>query len=169
MKTQALKLVSLFLISTFLFSCAKEDDGIYFNPSSEVVTLNKVSTYSTIETEILNLVNEHRKNMGLSELVTLNIVSSVAKGHTDYMVETGTVNHDNFSQRAQTLMDNANAKSVGENVAYGFSSAQGVLNGWLNSDEHRKILENPAYTHFGISTEANSEGRNYFTQIFIKQ
>lgn len=169
MKTLPLKIVSLFFISALLFSCSKEDDGVYFNQSSEIITTNSVTSYTTIESEILQLVNEHRKNMNLSELTTLNIVSSVAKGHTEYMVETGAVNHDNFSQRAQTLMDNANAKSVGENVAYGFNSAQGVLNGWLNSEEHRKILENPEYTHFGISTESNSEGRNYFTQIFIKQ
>ena len=169
MKTLPLRLISLFLISTFLFSCSKEDDGIYFDPSSEVIDLNKVTSYSTIELDILKLVNDHRNDMGLSKLEALNIVSSVAKGHTEYMVETGAVNHDNFSQRSQALIDNANAKSVGENVAYGFNTAQGVLNGWLNSEEHRKILENPSYTHFGISTEPNSEGRNYFTQIFIKK
>ncbi len=93
----------------------------------------------------------------------------MADGHTDYMVQNGTVSHDNFSQRVETLMNNAQAKSVAENVAYGFNSAQGVINSWLNSDEHRTIIENQNYTHFGISTESNSEGRNYFTQIFIKK
>ena len=85
------------------------------------------------------------------------------------MIETGTVSHDNFSKRSQTLMDQADAIAVGENVAYGYSSAQGVVNGWLNSSSHRKVIENPNYTHFGISTEVNTENRNYFTHIFIKK
>lgn len=168
MKTLTLNLISLFLLSSVLFSCSKEDDGIYFNENIEVINTANVS-YSAIETEILNLVNDHRISIGLSSLSTLNIISGVADGHTNYMIEVGDVNHDNFSQRSQTLINEASAKSVGENVAYGFTTAQGVVNGWLNSEGHRDIIENPDYTHFGISTDANSENKNYFTQIFIKK
>lgn len=167
MKSVTPKLLSILLCTVFLFSCSQEDDGIYFNESSE--TINTSVTYSEIETEILTLVNEYRESKGLSSLITLNIISGVADGHTNYMVTTGQVNHDNFNLRAQNLIDNAAAKSVSENVAYGYSTAQGVVNGWLNSDEHRKAIEDPKNTHFGISTESNSAGRNYFTQIFIQK
>jgi uncharacterized protein YkwD len=85
------------------------------------------------------------------------------------MIEVGQISHDNFAERAQTLMTEAGAKTVGENVAYGFSTAEGVVKGWLNSDGHRKIIENPDYTHFGISMETSSDSRNYFTNIFIKK
>ena len=168
MKPLAIKFFSVILLSAVLFSCSKEDDGIYFNETIEVVNINDVS-YSEIETEILNLVNEHRKSIGLSNLSLLNIISGVADGHTNYMIEEGVVSHDNFNQRTESLIKNANAQSVAENVAYGYSSAQSVLNGWLNSDSHRKIIESETYTHFGISTESNDENRNYFTQIFIKK
>lgn len=149
------------------FSCSKEEDGIYFNETTEVINTNV--SYSAIESEILDLVNEYRQDKGLNSLTALTIISGVADGHTNYMVETGEVSHDNFSQRAETLINNAGAKEVAENVAYGYNSAQGVLNGWLNSEEHKQIIENEQYTHFGISTESNNEGRNYFTQIFIKK
>ena len=99
----------------------------------------------------------------------LNIVSVVADNHTNYMVETGKISHDNFDNRSQYLINNANAKSVGENVAFGYSSAEGVFSGWLKSESHKRVIENPYYTHFGISVELNAEGRNYFTQIFIKK
>ncbi|MEX1383999.1 CAP domain-containing protein [Lutibacter sp.] len=39
----------------------------------------------------------------------------------------------------------------------------------MNSSEHRKNIENPDSTHFGISTESDDNGRNYFTHIFIKK
>ncbi|PHQ55683.1 MAG: hypothetical protein COC16_04695 [Lutibacter sp.] len=167
MKTLA-TLAIILLLSFTLFSCSPEDDGIFFNGNSEVVNISTVS-YSAIEIEILNLINNHRTSLGLSKLNTLTIISGVADGHTDYMIEVGTINHDNFSKRSQTLMDQADAITVGENVAYGYSTAQGVVNGWLNSASHRKIIENPNYTHFGISTEVNTKNRNYFTQIFIKK
>jgi len=168
MKTSIFNLSSLFLLSIILFSCSAEDDGIYFNENEEIVNTINVS-YSDIEYEILDLVNDHRASLGLSTLTKLNIISGEADVHTEYMIKTNSVNHDNFNKRAQNLMTNAGAKIVGENVAYGFSSALGVFNGWLKSDEHRKIIENPSYTHFGISTNTNSENRNYFTQIFIEK
>jgi uncharacterized protein YkwD len=39
----------------------------------------------------------------------------------------------------------------------------------LNSEKHKATIENPTFTDFGISTEANELGRNYFTNIFIKR
>ena len=167
MKIYAPKLLALLLLTTLLFSCAKEEDGVYFNESSEV--LNAKVNYTAMESEIISLVNAHRTSLGLNTLNTLNIVSGVADGHTDYMIEVGQISHDNFAQRAQTLMTEAGAKTVGENVAYGFSTAEGVVKGWLNSDGHRKIIENPDYTHFGISMETSADNRNYFTNIFIKK
>lgn len=167
MKLPNIKTLALALLIPILFSCSKEDDGIYFDQTNEI--LSKSVSYSDIESDILNLVNTHRKKLGLSNLSALSIISNVADGHTNYMIEKGEVNHDNFGKRSQTLIENTDAKSVGENVAYGFNSAQGVVNGWLNSDEHRKIIENESYTHFGISTDSNSNGRKYFTQIFIKK
>jgi len=164
MKIFKINLVLFALVCTVFTSCSKEDDGIYFNEINDV----KVD-YSIMELEILDLVNVHREELGLQTLNKLNIISSIALSHSSYMVEMDKVNHDYFPERQENLAIKANAKSVGENVAYGFSSSKGVVNGWLNSDHHKAIIENKDYTHFGISIEQNSEGKNYFTQIFIKQ
>jgi len=125
--------------------------------------------YSDIENEILNLVNKYRETNNLSTLTVLNIISKEADTHTKFMITNGEVSHANFNLRAQNLINNAGAKFVSENVAYGYSSAQSVFNGWINSSEHKKNIENPDSTHFGISTDSDSSGRNYFTHIFIKK
>ncbi|WP_456377639.1 CAP domain-containing protein [Lutibacter sp.] len=164
MKSNQFKLIVFITISMLLASCSKDDEGIYFNEINEV----KVE-YSTMELEILNLVNEHRVTLGLKSLKKLDVISAVALTHTSYMVETGNVDHYNFPQRQENLVIKANAKSVGENVAYGFNSSKGVVDAWLKSESHRAIIENEKYTHFGISTEKNNNGRNYFTQMFIKK
>ena len=49
------------------------------------------------------------------------------------MIEVDNVSHDNFFQRKQSLQTNASANIVSENVAYGFNSAESVVNAWLNS------------------------------------
>ena len=164
MKTIQFKLVIFLFVGILFNSCAPEDDGIYFEKISE-----SKSEYTDIELEILDLVNDYRTSKGLNTLIKLDIISSVALSHTNYMVETGEVNHANFPQRNENLIINAGAKSVGENVAYGYSSAKGVVHAWIKSDGHRAIIENEKYTHFGISTKQNSKGRNFFTHMFIRQ
>ncbi|WP_298262522.1 CAP domain-containing protein [uncultured Lutibacter sp.] len=74
-----------------------------------------------------------------------------------------------FNERQEQLPSLANAKIVGENIAYGYNTIRGVLASWLNSDSHRALIENASFTHFGISTAKNASGKNYFTQIFIKR
>jgi len=145
-----------------LIACSKEDDEIYIEKSNETNI-----EYSKIELGILDRVNNHRTSIGLNSLEKMDIISTVAKSHTDYMVETGRLSHENFSNRHDKLV--ANAKSVGENVGYGYSTAKEVLKAWLNSDIHKKVIEKSGYTHFGISTEKNLRGKSFFTQIFIKR
>lgn len=164
MKHYQLKITTLLILSLLIWSCSKEEDGIYFESSNKI----KVE-YSKIELEILKLINDYRSTKDLPSLMKMNIISTVAKSHTNYMVEINQVNHDHFSERYEKLVTEVNAKIVGENVAYGYNSAQGVVNSWIKSTEHRALLENEKYTHFGISTEQNSKARNFFTQMFIQK
>ena len=160
-------LFSILILSLLVFSsCTPEDDGIFFEKSQ---LEEKPYSYTEMELEIMNLVNDYRAASGLNLLQRMDVISNVASTHTNYMIAINEVNHDNFPSRQKNLTENAQAKAVGENVAYGFNSAQGVVNAWIKSDAHRKIIEDPDYTHFGISTDSNQEGRNYFTQIFIEK
>ncbi len=167
MKSITLKLASIILLTIMLISCSAEDDGIYSGKASKVedISLN----YSPIEYEIVYLVNQHRESLGLNSLNTFNMASREAATHTSYMLEVGEVSHDNFGMRSKNLIESADAKVVAENVAFGFSSAEGVVNAWLKSEKHKATIENPSFTDFGISTEANELGRNYFTNIFLER
>lgn len=170
MKFLSPQFFTVLFFSFVLFSCSQDDAGIYLDEATtSTKPADDTATYSAIESEIIDLVNKHRESKGLSALKPLTIVSTVADGHTNYMIETGDISHTNFSERTTYLMKNAKAKSVGENIAYGYQSAQTVMDGWLKSTGHRKNIENSKYTHIGISNACNSKGRNYFTQIFIKQ
>ena len=164
MKTFKNYLIPCVVLCLLFTSCASEGDEVYFDETANINV-----EYSEIELEILELVNNYRISKGLSSLNKLNIISAVAETHTDYMAEVNKVSHDHFPLRHQQLVEDADAILVGENVGYGFGTAQGVFDAWLNSDSHREIIEKSNYTHFGISTKQNLEGRNYFTQIFIER
>ena len=121
-----------------------------------------------IEIEIMELINAYRINEGLNPLNEHNTVKAVAYTHTDYMIEVDNVSHDNFFQRKQSLQAYADANIVSENVAYGFNSAESVVNAWINSPSHKDNIEGD-YTDFDVSAEQNNEGKWYFTNIFIKR
>ena len=157
------KLSVILLLAVFSVSCSPEnvDENTYSMELSE-------HTASSIETEILKDINAYRASIGLNELESMNIIKSVAYSHSDYMVESGDVSHAHFFTRSDYLKHNAGAKTVSENVAYGFSSASSVVKAWLKSDEHRANIEGD-YTNFDIAAEMNADGRWYFTNIFIKK
>ena len=163
-----LKIIGSIVFGLLLLSCSPEDDGIYFDQAL-VDDYDQKVIHSALKSDILHLVNSHRKELNLNELNSLDIISSVALDHTNYMISEGIASHDNFAERSQYLIENANAKTVGENVAYGYSSAQGVFNAWMNSSGHKKVIENPNYTHFGISSALDDKKRYYFTHIFISK
>jgi len=147
-------------------SCSKDnDDSLFESASYEEVSVN----YTEVELEIFELVNQYRNSKDLTSLESMSIISSVAESHSEYMTKTGNVNHDNFPDRYQLLVNSANAKVVGENVGYGYSTAKGVVEAWIASDEHREVIENIKFTHFGISIIKDTNGKNYFTQIFINR
>jgi len=153
------------LIALLTFSCSTEE---VVDETIENVELLEAPAAKVIEIEILELINSHRINIGLNPLNNHNTIKAVAYTHTDYMVEVDNVSHDNFFQRKNSLVENASATKVSENVAYAFSSAESVVNAWLNSEGHRANIEGD-FTDFDVSAEQNANGKWYFTNIFIKK
>lgn len=145
-----------------LTSCSSSEDTL-----EHLETPTEVSS-KPIENEILNLINEYRVDNGLSVLQQLNVIKSQTHNHTNYMVSKSAVSHDNFYQRKEYLTTNADAKSVAENVAYGYTTAISVVNAWLNSDGHKKNIEGD-YNYFEVSAEKDVNGKWYYTNIFIKK
>ena len=124
--------------------------------------------YKELDYEIAELTNAYRISLGLLALNILNEASKEAITHNFYMVNQGTPSHDYFYLRSQNLKVSVNAKTVSENVAYGYTNAQSLVNAWLNSIGHRENIENPDFTDFSISTQLDETGKIYFTNIFVR-
>jgi len=89
------------------------------------------------------------------------------------MAHNGYVAHDDPEPYprvwTQRLRDCGYSSGVGENIAFGPSTADEVFQSWLNSDVHRRNIEDPKYSDIGVGAVTAASGRTYWTQDFGAQ
>lgn len=117
---------------------------------------------------ILSKINNHRAELGnrLLQKDTM-YATTYALYHTQYMISKNKLSHTNFFIRKELLLKKG-ATNVAENLAYGYTSGESVVNAWISSENHKKIIEGD-YTHIGFGILSSSHnGKKYFTTIFYK-
>ncbi|QXP54216.1 CAP domain-containing protein [Cellulophaga sp. HaHa_2_1] len=149
-------LASLFTLTSCSTATQEQEVAIYENVS-----------ISTIEEEVLELVNEYRVSEGLEAVLFGAVAYDFAVSHNEYMITQGEISHDNFNSRSADLTIKADANFVSENVGKDFTTARGVVNAWINSPTHKKVMEGD-FTYTAISVEEDADGVLYFTQLFYK-
>ena len=97
--------------------------------------------------------NGHRVGLGCPALRWDGATAGVAQAHAEDMVRRNFFSHTNPD--GQSPFDRLRAAGVtymaaAENIAYGYTTAAGVLEAWLSSEGHRRNLENCRYTHHGV-------------------
>jgi uncharacterized protein YkwD len=131
---------------------------------SDTATIN----IDAMETEILQYVNDDRKDHGLIPLQINAMESNLALKHSKDMADKKVkFGHDGFNARARSIQKTLGSTEVGENVASGSMTAREVVDGWLNSPGHKKNIEGN-FTLTGIGWAREKNGVIYFTQIFSR-
>lgn len=164
-----MKLKNAFLIAGMAFTVTSS-----FTACAQAKDLhNRLTAYnrtdlSTMNQQILALVNKHRKAMGKGEFGMIDIASAQAAQHSRDMMNGSTpFGHEGFEQRVSVIKNAIGfINAAAENVAYGQLSAEGVVDGWLHSPGHKKNIEGD-YNLTGIGVTQNKDGVIYFTQIFV--
>ena len=103
--------------------------------------------------EFVSLVNSHRATVGCAPLEWDGRVAAVAEAHSKDMVARDFFSHTNPDGDSpwDRLSDAGISFSLAaENIAWGYTSAEAVLSGWLGSPGHRANIENCALTHHGV-------------------
>lgn len=167
MKLRSFRLLLLVIIIFTINSCSASAVPTKVVSAAPITVSTKYS-YNDSEIEILNLINDYRMSIGLNALVKADQMSYKAKEHNNYMIKNNVLNHAGFEARSKYIMKALGAKSVGENVAYNYSTPQAALDSWLGSPKHKANIEGN-FTHFGISIRTDSvTGKKYYTNIFAK-
>jgi uncharacterized protein YkwD len=111
----------------------------------------------TKEAQVLQLTNNERQKAGCGPLRTNSALTRAADGHAVDMV----LNHyfDHTSLDGRSPFDRMKAAgftggAMAENIAVGYSSAAAVVEGWMNSEGHRRNILNCDYTMIGIGYDS---------------
>lgn len=158
------KFILFALFFLILTSCSTDSESV----SPTVTESQKAYLHDVAELDLLDLINAYRVDHDLNTLEIIEHISYKSAEHNEYMVTTNSVNHNGFEERKTNLKQVLGAFRVGENVAFGYSSPQATLNAWIASPNHKTNLEGD-YTHYGASILVDSNGRKYYTSMFIKK
>ncbi len=150
---------------------------IYANPQvsnpnliypGQVLAIPQVdSSVTAFENEVIRLVNEIRVKNGLSALNTNWELSRIARYKSQDMVSNRYFSHTSPTYGSPFQMIKSfglTYQSAGENIAYGQTTPQAVVNAWMNSSGHRANILNSSYKQIGVGYVANG---HYWTQLFI--
>ena len=163
-------LTYLVLIISLLSSCSKYENFAGYENNEDPLTnftLASSKSHSILEAELFKMINEHRVNLGLNELVFEGTTYYYANLHTAYMISKGNTSHDNFTIRAENIAKITGAIFVAENVAKNYDTIEDAFDGWIKSSGHRENIEGD-YDYSAISIQQNSNGDLYFTQLFFR-
>ena len=159
----------IFLISGALIGCSTKDDlNSAQNQKIEISAEDQLSAEATvtIQKEVFNLVNKHRKSIGKSLLIWDANVANMAQAHSKYQADQNRVSHDGWDQRSKKLFNDFNATKVAENCCSNTTAANAVKM-WLKSTEHKAHIEGD-YKFTGVGAVKDGS-QYYFTQIFYKK
>ena len=110
--------------------------------------------------QVMNLVNQERRNAGLNELKMDADLMEAAMQRAAELVFS--FSHTRPSgQSCFTVSD----KAFGENIAAGYWNADLVMNGWMNSEGHRANILREYYTSIGVGCFWY-DGVGYWVQLF---
>lgn len=174
--------------TSFQFSKLKKNKAYYVKVrayktrGNRIVTgkysaAQKIKKYSVPSKEnkqaqaVLNLVNQERNAVGAEALVLDDAVNKVAEGRAKELAEkfshTRPDGRDCFTALTEAGIVYS---SCGENIAMGQTTAEEVMNSWMNSDGHRANILSSDYTKMGVGYYYDKESnQHYWVQMFIKE
>ncbi|MEU9164294.1 CAP domain-containing protein [Streptomyces sp. NPDC048424] len=115
---------------------------------------------------VLALVNQERAAAGCPNLTLNAKLTKAAQDHSADMASHGNMSHtgsDGSDPGARITRAGYTWSSYGENVAYGYSTPEKVMEGWMNSPGHRANILNCSFKEIGIG---QAQPNNYWTQDF---
>ncbi|GEC05469.1 hypothetical protein SSP24_31240 [Streptomyces spinoverrucosus] len=141
-------------------------------PQSSTPTATSPSTSdapaaaSSAVQRVVTLVNSERGKAGCAPVKLNAQLTKAAQDHSADMASHRTMSHtgSDGSNPGDRITKAGYAWSTyGENVAYGYSSPEQVMAGWMSSPGHKRNILNCAFKEIGVGL---AQPGNYWTQDF---
>ncbi len=129
---------------------------------------------SVLAHRVVELVNQEREKNGLLPLKWNDSLAAAGAAYAKDLATRNFFAHN--SPEGSTPVSRARDAGypaygwgnlyVGENLARGFPTAEGAMQGWMNSEGHRNNLLNPKYRETGVGVAVASSGAIVIAQEF---
>jgi uncharacterized protein YkwD len=128
---------------------------------------------ATIVDSVFLLTNRERARASLTPLKRSPELARAAQLQAEQMAAAGKLAHDLPGSRYPTLASRLKLigygyRSVGENVAEGYTSGAALMAGWMTSAPHRANILSARYTETGVGMARSKTGRTYHAQVFAR-
>lgn len=124
------------------------------------------SSQGDYASQVVALVNAERAKYGLSALKVDSRVQQAAQVRAAETVQSFSHTRPNGSSFSTALTEaGVSYTRSGENIAYGQSTPQQVVQAWMNSSGHRANILNESFTTIGVGYTV-SGGTAYWAQLF---
>jgi uncharacterized protein YkwD len=80
-------------------------------------------------------------------------VNEVAQKRAEFLTKNNQWSHEGFPEFFQTEMPRGG--KMGEILAKDFNSKHDIIDAWLRSDSHRKVMLENSYEYFGVGRSQN--------------
>lgn len=117
-------------------------------------------TVSAQASEVLRLTNNYRSQNGKRSLVLDSELCRVAQAKADDMAAKGYFSHTSptYGSPSQMLSSfGIGYRYMGENIAKGYTEANAVVTGWMNSQGHRENILNGSFGKLGVGYNASAK------------
>ncbi|MFH8448488.1 CAP domain-containing protein [Streptomyces fungicidicus] len=116
--------------------------------------------------QVVDLVNAERAKVGCSPVKVNSTLTGAAQDHSEDMAASGSMSHtgsDGSSPGDRITRAGYSWSTYGENVAYGYSTPEQVMAGWMASPGHKENILNCAFEEIGVGL---AQPGSYWTQDF---
>ncbi len=127
------------------------------------------SSQDAFAAQVVDLVNVERSKAGLSTLKLHTGAEAAAMVRAREIERSFSHTRPNGSSFYTALQEaGITYQSAGENIAYGQTSAQEVMNVWMNSSGHRANILSGNYTSIAVAHYRSAAGVDYWVQLFLR-
>jgi len=141
-------------------------EGSATTPNTAVDPNNK----EALVAKVIDLVNQERTKRGLPAVTSSPVLTRMADDYAKDMGERGFFGHydpDNKDVAQRAIEHGYVFLAVGENLAGGQNSPEGVMDDWMNSTEgHRENILSAQWTEVGVSVRLGGTYGIYWVQEF---
>lgn len=115
--------------------------------------------------EILVAINAVRRANGAPPWTYNPRLEDAARSQARLMAQKNTLSHDLGVTLRERVTAAGYLGAVGENVAKGYTSLQGAIEGWMASSGHRATLLSHRFVEFGLAAARGPGGKLYWAMI----